>query len=75
MPERRSEGILDSKSNLSPYEMFKPPHDGGRYGSWDDLGIPLTDAQGDNLSKNHRKKLQKAWNKRKAVYNGQEKAN
>ena len=40
--------------------MFKPPNvPQGTYGSWDELGIPLTDDEGKELSKNQAKKVQK----------------
>jgi hypothetical protein len=31
----------------------------GVYGSWDDQGLPLTDSEGKELSKNQTKKVQK----------------
>ncbi|TDL26032.1 hypothetical protein BD410DRAFT_784049 [Rickenella mellea] len=50
------------KGRTPPYEMFKPPHvPGGTYCSWDDVGMPLTDGQGNQLSKNAGKKLQKEY--------------
>jgi len=48
------------KGRVSPKDMFKPPNiPQGKYGSWDESGIPLTDGEGKELSKNQAKKVQK----------------
>jgi cysteinyl-tRNA synthetase len=48
------------KGRVPPQEMFKPPNiQEGTYGSWNDQGIPLTDGEGKELSKNQAKKVQK----------------
>jgi len=48
------------KGRVSPKDMFKPPNvSQGKYSSWDELGIPLTDGEGKELSKNQAKKVQK----------------
>jgi cysteinyl-tRNA synthetase len=40
--------------------MFKPPNvPEGTYSTWNDAGLPLTDGEGKELSKNQVKKLQK----------------
>lgn len=50
------------KGRVPPSEMFKPPNVGeGTYGSWNDQGIPLTDGEGKELSKNQGKKVQKDY--------------
>ncbi|CAE6398114.1 unnamed protein product [Rhizoctonia solani] len=50
------------RGKLSPTEMFRPPNvPEGTYGSWDDRGIPLTDAAGSELPKSRSKKLIKEW--------------
>ncbi|CAE6436001.1 unnamed protein product [Rhizoctonia solani] len=50
------------RGKLSPTEMFRPPNvPEGTYGSWDDRGLPLTDATGAELSKSRSKKLAKEW--------------
>ena len=42
--------------------MFKPPNVAqGKYSSWDESGIPLTDGEGKELSKNQAKKVQKEY--------------
>ena len=48
------------KGRVSPQEMFKHPVvPQGTYGSWNGDGIPLTDGEGKELSKNQVKKVQK----------------
>lgn len=48
------------KGRVPPQEMFKPPNvPEGSYGSWNEEGIPLTDGEGKELSKNQAKKVQK----------------
>jgi len=48
------------KGRVPPEEMFKPPNVAeGTYSSWSDEGIPLTDGDGKELSKNAAKKVQK----------------
>lgn len=50
------------KGRVPPQEMFKPPNvPEGMYGSWDEQGIPLTDGEGKELSKNQAKKMQKDY--------------
>ena len=57
------------KSQINPCDMFKPPYVAeGFYTTWDELGIPLTDSEGRDLSKNRRKQLRKAWEKQKARF-------
>ncbi|TEB06334.1 cysteinyl-tRNA synthetase, partial [Coprinellus micaceus] len=56
------------RSKINPSDMFKPPHVTGQYGSWDEQGVPLTDADGMDLSKNQRKKLQKQWKFQQALH-------
>ncbi|KAH9920166.1 tRNA synthetases class I (C) catalytic domain-containing protein [Fomitopsis serialis] len=55
------------KGRVAPQDMFKPPHvREATYGSWDESGLPLTDGDGKELSKNQSKKVQKEWaNQRK----------
>ncbi|KIK09833.1 hypothetical protein K443DRAFT_671150 [Laccaria amethystina LaAM-08-1] len=50
------------RGRVSPKDMFKPPSvPEGTYGSWNEDGIPLTDGEGKELSKNQGKKVQKDW--------------
>ncbi|TFK44293.1 tRNA synthetases class I (C) catalytic domain-containing protein [Crucibulum laeve] len=50
------------KGRTAPQNMFKPPNvPEGTYGSYTEQGIPLTDAEGKELSRNQAKKAQKDW--------------
>lgn len=50
------------KGRVSPKDMFKPPNVAeGTYGSWNEDGIPLTDGEGKELTKNQTKKVQKDY--------------
>ncbi|KAF9270643.1 cysteinyl-tRNA synthetase [Marasmius fiardii PR-910] len=50
------------KGRVSPEQLFKPPNvPEGTYGSWDNTGLPLTDGDGKELSKNQLKKVQKSY--------------
>jgi cysteinyl-tRNA synthetase len=50
------------KGRTPPQDMFKPPYvPEGRYGSWNEDGIPLTDGEGKELSKSQAKNLKKDW--------------
>ncbi|KAF8629904.1 hypothetical protein AX15_003256 [Amanita polypyramis BW_CC] len=57
------------KGRLEAEQMFKPPHvPNGSYGSWDDQGIPLTEGEGRELSKNQAKKVRKQWEDQKRLH-------
>lgn len=58
--ERQKRIARLEKGRVPPSNMFKPPIvSEGTYGSWDGAGIPLTDGEGKQLSKNAAKKVQK----------------
>ena len=58
--ERQKRQQKIEKGRVSPKDMFKPPNvPQGKYSSWDESGIPLTDGDGKELSKNQTKKIQK----------------
>ncbi|KAI9067364.1 hypothetical protein FKP32DRAFT_1683968 [Trametes sanguinea] len=60
--ERQKRLAALEKGRVPPQELFRPPNvPEGTYGSWDENGIPLTDAEGKELSKSASKKLQKEW--------------
>lgn len=64
---KKLEKIL--KGKLSPGEMFKPPNvPDGAYGSWNEDGLPLTDGEGKELSKNQVKKVVKEWTSQKKLH-------
>ena len=46
-------------SRRPPEELYSVGEFEGRYGSFDESGLPLTDAAGDPVSKSQRKKLKK----------------
>lgn len=57
------------KGRLAPEDMFKPPNvPEGTYGSWDSSGLPLTDGEGKELSRNQGKKVQKEWGVQKKLH-------
>ncbi|KAJ8084492.1 cysteinyl-tRNA synthetase [Marasmius tenuissimus] len=57
------------KGRVPPEQMFKSPNvPEGTYGSWDDTGIPLTDGEGKELSKNQVKKVQKSYADQKKLH-------
>jgi len=57
------------KGRLAPQEMYKPPSvPEGKYGSWDENGIPLTDNEGKELRKNASKKAVKDWEAQKKLH-------
>ena len=56
------------KGRLEAEQMFKPPHVDGIYGSWDDQGIPLTDGEGKELSKNQARKVRKQWEDQRRLH-------
>ena len=65
--QKKLEKIL--KGKLSAGEMFKPPNvPDGAYGSWNEDGLPLTDGEGKELSKNQVKKTVKEWTLQKKLH-------
>ncbi|KAJ7834242.1 tRNA synthetases class I (C) catalytic domain-containing protein [Mycena olivaceomarginata] len=60
--ERAKRAAKLEKGRVAPQDMFRPPNvPEGTYGSWNEDGIPLTDAEGKELSKNQGKKVAKDW--------------
>lgn len=57
------------KGRLPPQELFRPPNvPEGKYTSWDENGIPLTDDKGEELSKSAGKTAKKAWENQKKLH-------
>ncbi|KAK7473215.1 cysteinyl-tRNA synthetase [Stygiomarasmius scandens] len=57
------------KGRIAPEDMFKPPNVAdGIYSSWDDSGLPLTDGEGKELSKNAVKKVKKEMDTQKKLH-------
>jgi cysteinyl-tRNA synthetase len=60
--ERRKREAKLEKGRVPPTELFRPPNvEEGKYSTWDEKGIPLTDGDGKELSKNQAKKAEKDW--------------
>lgn len=67
--ERQKRIARLEKGRVAPEEMFKPPNvPEGTYASWDDRGVPLTDGEGKELSKNAIKKATKDWANQKKLH-------
>ncbi|KAG8901425.1 hypothetical protein FRB99_005313 [Tulasnella sp. 403] len=67
--ERAKKQARMEKGKISPEEMFKPPNvPDGTYGTWNDVGIPLTDGEGAEISKAKGKKLSKEWEIQKRLH-------
>ncbi|KZT71709.1 cysteinyl-tRNA synthetase [Daedalea quercina L-15889] len=67
--ERRKRMQKLEKGRVAPQNMFKPPHvREGTYGSWDENGLPLTDGDGKELSKNKSKTVRKEWENQKKLH-------
>jgi cysteinyl-tRNA synthetase len=57
------------KGRVPPTEIFKPPNvKEGSYSTWNDVGLPLTDGDGKELSKNQAKKVQAQWEAQKKLH-------
>ncbi|KAJ7267656.1 tRNA synthetases class I (C) catalytic domain-containing protein [Mycena haematopus] len=67
--ERAKRAAKLEKGRVAPQDMFRPPNvPEGTYGSWNEDGVPLTDAEGKELSKNQGKKVQKDWAVQKKLH-------
>jgi len=67
--ERVKRAARLEKGRVAPQEMFKPPNvPEGTYGSWNEDGVPLTDVEGKELSKNQGKKVLKDWTTQKKLH-------
>ncbi|KAF5355446.1 hypothetical protein D9758_006390 [Tetrapyrgos nigripes] len=57
------------KGRVAPQDLFKPPNVAdGTYSSWDDSGLPLTDGEDKEISKNAMKKIRKEWETQKKLH-------
>lgn len=67
--ERAKRAAKLEKGRVAPQDMFKPPNvPEGTYGSWNEDGVPLTDAEGKELSKNQAKKVKKDQEMQKKLH-------
>ncbi|KAK7509390.1 tRNA synthetases class I (C) catalytic domain-containing protein [Phyllosticta citriasiana] len=55
---------LAEKAKLSHLDMFRT----AEYSAWDDEGLPLRDAKGEELPKSRVKKLRKEWERQKKLH-------
>lgn len=53
-----------ARAKIRPQDLFKDE----RFSAWDENGIPTLDAEGVEVSKSARKKLQKQWDAQKKIY-------
>ena len=57
------------KGRVPPEQMFRPPNvPEGTYSSWSEDGLPLTDSEGKELSKNASKSVAKAHKAQKLAH-------
>ncbi|ANZ77149.1 BA75_04067T0 [Komagataella pastoris] len=56
------------KAKLSPLEMFKQGDYASLYTAWDDNGLPVKDAQGNEVTKSARKKLTKLQDQQRKLH-------
>ena len=68
--EREAAAKAD-KGRLSHLDMFRT----NEYSAWDDEGLPLKDAQGEEVTKSKGKKLRKDWERQKKLYEAWKKSN
>ncbi|KAI0088164.1 tRNA synthetases class I (C) catalytic domain-containing protein [Irpex rosettiformis] len=67
--ERQKKLAKLEKGRVAPRDLFKPPNvPEGAYGSWNVDGLPLTDGEGKELSKNAVKKVTKEWQTQKKAH-------
>ncbi|KAJ7121348.1 tRNA synthetases class I (C) catalytic domain-containing protein [Mycena crocata] len=67
--ERVRQAAKLEKGRVAPQDKFKPPNvPEGTYGSWNDDGLPLTDAEGKELSKSKGKAVVKEWAVQKKLH-------
>jgi len=67
--ERAKKQARMEKGKLSPNEIFRPPNvPEGTYGTWNEGGLPLTDANGEEIPKTKSKKLAKEWEIQKKLH-------
>ncbi|GAB7342232.1 hypothetical protein MBLNU457_g0478t1 [Dothideomycetes sp. NU457] len=62
--DARKAAELREKAKISHLEMFKTDE----FGEWDQDGIPVRDAKGDEVAKSRRKKLVKEWERQRKLH-------
>jgi cysteinyl-tRNA synthetase len=57
------------KGRVPAEEMFKPPNvPEGSYSKWNDVGLPMLDGEGKELSRSGAKKVAKDWGIQKKLH-------
>ncbi|KAL8826134.1 MAG: hypothetical protein Q9170_007522 [Blastenia crenularia] len=70
--EREKEAAAKAdKGKLSQLDMFRTTE----YSAWDEEGLPLKDAAGEEITKSRGKKLRKDWERQKKLHEAWRKAN
>lgn len=70
--EREKEAAAKAdKGRLSHLEMFRT----AEYSAWDEEGLPMKDATGEEITKSKGKKLRKDWDRQKKLHEAWTKAN
>ena len=68
--EREAAAKVD-KGRLSYLDMFRTKE----YSAWDEEGMPVKDAAGEEITKSRQKKLRKDWERQKKMHEAWQKAN
>lgn len=58
----------DAARRIPPEELFKKGEEATKYSAWDEKGIPTHQADGTEVSKKQRKKLEKTWELQQKTY-------
>ncbi|KHN71826.1 Cysteine--tRNA ligase, cytoplasmic [Toxocara canis] len=58
----------EAAKRIPPWEMFKRGEEATRYSKYDDKGIPTHSADGEEISKKQRKKLEKLYETQQRNY-------
>lgn len=70
--EREKEAAAKAdKGKLSHLDMFRT----AEYSAWDEEGLPLKDAKGEEITKSKAKKLRKDWERQRRVHEAWRKVN
>ncbi|KAL8709535.1 MAG: hypothetical protein Q9220_005777 [cf. Caloplaca sp. 1 TL-2023] len=62
--EKAKEAEKAEKAKIKPSDMFRT----AEYSAWDEDGVPLKDAKGEEIAKSRIKKLRKEWDRQKKLH-------
>uniref|UniRef100_A0A914CL90 Cysteine--tRNA ligase, cytoplasmic n=1 Tax=Acrobeloides nanus TaxID=290746 RepID=A0A914CL90_9BILA len=62
------EAAKEAAKRIPPEEIFRQPNEAEKYLKFDEKGIPTHTADGEEISKKQRKKLEAAWEKQQKLY-------